>query len=100
MQGLGRPITSWENGYHRFVAVGDELHWSKNWRTFPDFLFHYVKKILTPVWGAAEQAKSAGDRHPLFAWLEKIRELRERDIKGKKGEIVSSTMTGAAETLH
>ena len=97
MQGLGRPITSWEDDHHRFVAVGEELHWGKNWRTFPDFLFHYVKKVLTPEWGAAEQAKSARDRHSLFAWLEKIRELRERDTKAKKGEVVSSIMTGAVK---
>lgn len=95
MQGLGRPITSWEDGHHRFVAVGAELHWSKNWRTFPDFLFHYVKRVLTPEWGAAEQAKSLEDRHPLFDWLEKIREVRERDTEGKEAEVVSSAMTGA-----
>lgn len=97
MQGRGRPITSWENGHHRFVAVGDELHWSKNWRTFPDFLFYYIKKVLTLEWGAAEQAKSHGERHPLFIWLEKIRDLRERDAKGKEGEVVSSIMTGAVK---
>ena len=77
--------------------MGDELHWSKSWRTFADFLLHYIKKVLTPEWGAAEQAKSTGDRHPLFTWLEKIRQLRERDTKGKTGEVVASPLTGAVK---
>ena len=47
--------------------------------------------------GRGGTAKSAGDRHPLFAWLEKIREVRERDAEGKEGEVFSSAMTGAVK---
>jgi hypothetical protein len=30
---------------HRIVAVGSRLHWSSDWKTFPDFLLtHYYKR--------------------------------------------------------
>src|SRR2546422_291642 len=34
MQGLGRPIISFEAHGHRLVAVRNRIYWSKNWRTF------------------------------------------------------------------
>jgi hypothetical protein len=58
MQGLGRPIISFENHGYRIVAIGKQLRWSKAWRTFPDFLFDYIKIVLTPEWGNAELKKS------------------------------------------
>ena len=27
---------------YKIVAVGNELHYSNRWRTFPDFLFYYI----------------------------------------------------------
>src|SRR6266436_515906 len=51
MQGLGRPIISFENHGYRCVAVGGTIHWSKTWKTFHDFLFEYIKRSLTPEWG-------------------------------------------------
>ena len=95
MQGLGRPIISWENTGHRFVAVGDEILWDARWRTFTDFLFHYVKHVLTVEWGAAELAKSADRRHPVFKWHEKVREEHQKALAGKSGNIATSVMTGA-----
>ncbi|MTD95449.1 hypothetical protein GIW81_14005 [Hyphomicrobium sp. xq] len=95
MQGLGRPIISWENSGHRFVAVSDELLWDARWRTFTDFLFHYVKHVLTVEWGAAELAKSPDRRHPLFKWHEKVREEHLRALAGNSGNVVTGVMTGA-----
>jgi len=43
MQGLGKPIISFENQGYRVVCVGKEVRWSKSWRTFPDFLFDFIK---------------------------------------------------------
>ena len=66
LQGLGRPIISFENQGYRVVAVGNEVHWSKNWLTFVDFLLDYIKAVLTPEWGQAEQAKPENEQHPLM----------------------------------
>jgi hypothetical protein len=33
-QGLGKPIISANFKGYRFVAIGKELRWSENWKTF------------------------------------------------------------------
>jgi len=48
MQGLSKPIISFESDGYRVVCIGNEVRWSKSWRTFPDFLFDYIKVKLTP----------------------------------------------------
>jgi hypothetical protein len=67
-QGRGRPILSWQVGDHRLVAVGNAVHFSRAWKTFPDFLAAYVKRILDPEWGNAELAKPFDERHPIIQW--------------------------------
>ena len=37
MFGFGKPIVSFESNGFRFVAIGMDIAWSKNWKTFPDF---------------------------------------------------------------
>jgi hypothetical protein len=34
-----RPIIHEDFQEHKFIAVGDQLLYSKAWKTFPDFLF-------------------------------------------------------------
>src|SRR5258708_5624110 len=43
-QGLGRPIISTVMGESRFVAVGKNVHYAKNCKTFHDFLRHFFLK--------------------------------------------------------
>src|SRR6266571_3365896 len=45
-QGLGRPIISAKVGDQQIVAVGNTIHWSKAWNTFPDFLGDYIKEVM------------------------------------------------------
>jgi hypothetical protein len=94
MQGLGKPIVSFENQGYRVVCVGKEVRWSKTWRTFPDFLFDYIKVKLTPEWGNAELAKPEAARHPLLKWYHKVCMLQQALPKGPDG-IYSAEMTGA-----
>ncbi len=63
-----RPVISTDWQDHKFVAVGSELHWSKRWRTFPDFLLSYIVKVLGADWGQAELAKPADVQHPIIVW--------------------------------
>ena len=37
-QGQGRPIISGKIGDYTAVATGSTIHWSRNWKTFSDFL--------------------------------------------------------------
>lgn len=55
------------NGF-RIVAVGQTVHWGKNWFILPDFLDYFMKKTLDRDWGERERGKG---RHPLFRWLQK-----------------------------
>jgi hypothetical protein len=72
-QGHGKPIIALmdkANGY-RLVAVGNTIHWSKNWAIFPNFLLDLMKKTLGLEWGAREKDKG---KHRLFRWLAKFQE--------------------------
>jgi SEC-C motif len=95
MQGLGRPIISFEDHGYRIVAIGNQLRWSKAWRTFPDFLFDYIKYVLTPEWGNAELEKPESERHPLLGWYRKVCEFQQAWVKDESNGIYSGEMTGA-----
>jgi hypothetical protein len=91
-QGRGRPIISTEARDHRVVAVGNRVFFSKGWRTFHDFLFHYIKEAVGREWGAAEQAKPLEQRHPIMQWNAKLGALPRTK---PRGEIESGAATGA-----
>jgi hypothetical protein len=95
MQGLGKPIISFESHGHRFVAVGKKLCWSKTWRTFHDFLFNYIKATLTPEWSQAELAKPESARHPLIRWYYKICAYQQTAFK--QAGIYTGHMTGVVK---
>jgi SEC-C motif len=67
-QGLGRPIISSMLNDHRMVAVGNQIFWSKDWKTFPDFLSAYIMKTLGSEWGNTEIKKPLAERHPIMQW--------------------------------
>src|ERR1044072_5207548 len=94
MQGLGRPIISFEDHGFRIVCVGKQVRWSKAWRTFPDFLFDYIKTVLTPEWGNAELKKPEAERHPLLRWYHKVCTFQRAHPTRPDG-IYEAEMTGA-----
>ena len=49
-----RPIIHAKFQGYDFVAVGSELHYSKKWKTFPDFLLSYIATRLGKEWGREE----------------------------------------------
>ena len=67
-QGEGRPIISTVFKDHRFIAVGDKLHYSKKWKFFPDFLSDYLKTVTDSEWGNSELKKDWDERHPILRW--------------------------------
>ena len=95
MQGLGRPIISLEDerGY-RVVAIGKQLRWSKAWRTFPDFLFDYIKFVLSPEWGNAELKKPDAERHPVLNWYRKVCEFQQAQMTRGSDGLYSAEMSG------
>ena len=92
-QGRGRPIISTKVGDHTLVAVGKEVHWGTDWKTFPDFLLSYIKRKLDPAWGNAEIAKPLADRHPIMQWYDALCRYQRATIKSP-GEVSGAEVTG------
>lgn len=92
-QGLGRPIISAKVGDQQVVAVGNKIHSSSTWKTFPDFLSDYLKQKLDPAWGNAEIAKPLGQRHPVMQWYDHVCRLQRQSIK-TAGVPASMPVTG------
>lgn len=97
-QGWGRPIISVEHKGYRFVAVGNRLYYAK-WKTFIDFLNHYIKVTIGSDWGNAEIAKPLAERHPLMQWYDQVCHLQMAHA-GKPGELFSTPITGAVSAYN
>lgn len=98
-QGLGHPIISIEHQGYRFVAVRSRLYYSKNWKTFTDFLGDYLKTTLGSDWGNAEIQKPLEIRHPVLQWYHHICMLQQQHVQ-KPGEIYSTPVTGAVSAYY
>jgi len=83
----------------RFVGVGLTVYYSKNWKTVPDFLAHFIKKVIGEEWGNAELKKPYEDRHPILLWYDAVCRLQQQDIK-VKGQVYDSPMTGAVAAYY
>ena len=92
-QGLGRPIIATKVNDRQVVAVGKTIYWSKEWKTFPDFLGDYIKRKVGDEWGKSELAKPFAARHPLIQWYDAYCRYQQANIK-TRGEVQSSTITG------
>lgn len=99
-QGLGRPIISCEFQGYRMVAVGGVLSYSKKWKTFHDFLFHYIQHVIGPDWGADEIAKPIEQRHPILQWYDEICRYQKETLQ-EHGRVTSVAAIGVVEAyLH
>ncbi|MEB3043111.1 hypothetical protein [Rhizobium mulingense] len=73
-QGHGRPIITITHNGFRFVAVGQRMTYSRDWRFFPDFLIFNMKDVMGRDWG--RDASSLMPDHPVIRWLRKVSEAR------------------------
>jgi hypothetical protein len=69
----------------KWIAVGPELHHSRDWKTPVDFFFDYMKFVMTPQWGKAELAKPYCDRHPVMQWYDQTCRLQAKQKPGPDG---------------
>lgn len=94
-QGHGKPIISAKAGARRFVAVGNELHWSDKWKTFTEFLWDYMKGVFGSDWGNSELKKPLEGRHLLLQWYEKAARYVNAHIQNPgSGQITSIPTVG------
>jgi hypothetical protein len=92
-QGAVRNIISLDFQGYKAVAVGNQLILSKNWKTFHDFLFDYIKKVLGSEWGNAELKKPFGERHIILQWYNALCNFQKKHFE-KAGGIYSVICTG------
>lgn len=92
-QGQGRPIIAAKIANHQIVAVGSTIYYSKNWKTFPDFLGSYIFAKLGKDWAASEFAKPVEARHPIMQMQEQYAAYQRTTFK-KSGEVVAADVTG------
>lgn len=93
-QGLGKPIISAKFRDHRVVAVGRTLHFSKEWKSFHDFLKDYPKIVLGKDWWMAELAKPPEARHHILTWAVRI-SVHSKAHSERNGAGSAQVMTGA-----
>jgi len=93
LYGDTRPIISVDFKGYKFVAVGNQLHYSKEWKTFHDFLFDYIKNCLGPDWGNSELKKEFCERHPILQWYKSLCDFQRKHII-EESEIYSAVCTG------
>jgi hypothetical protein len=94
-QGLGKSIISLEFHGYRFVAVGSKLFYSQRWKTFHDFLYHYVKTVLGSDWGNSELRKPREERHPILNWYQDATVYMNSLVK-VPGKVNDAPATGVA----
>lgn len=93
-QGLGNKIISLEHKGYRFIAVGENLYSSKNWKTFHDFLLNYLPNIVGIEWCEEEDEKSSQEKHPIIRWANDS----EKQISNRSpNQFNSMRMTGPIE---
>lgn len=99
-QGLGRQIVSAEVKGTRFVAVNNNVMYSKSWKTFSDFLTDYIKTKIGGDWGNNEiHNKPEDERHHLLVWYQKLCLLQQKYSK-KEGELFEAPITGAVKAYN
>jgi len=85
MFGKVRPIIHTNLKGYKMVAVGNQLHYSKSWKTFPDFLFSYIIHILGSDWGNQELKKPYDERHQILKWYDGVCRFQGKQEKGENG---------------
>ena len=80
-----RPVIHADFNGYKFVAVGSKLYYSKDWKTFPDFLLEFIKLILGKDWGKDELSKPLESRHAIMKWDDAMCRFQKKQVKGTNG---------------
>jgi hypothetical protein len=75
---------------YQFVAVGNTIHYSKNWKFPSDFLSDYIRNLLGSDWGNSEIAKPLQDRHPILQWYDSYCHFQRQHEKRPDGTYVAA----------
>jgi len=93
-QGLGRLIISFEANGYRIVCVGMRVYYSRNWKTFHDFLRDYPAMLFGEPWMAKQRRNPPAERHPYLQWMQ--RALSDHKRLATKLDAISTAPATAA----
>lgn len=79
-----RPLISADFQGNKLVAAGNQLFWSKNWKTVPDFLIYYTKQLFGD-WGSEELKKPPDERHQIIKWYVDMCLFQQQQIRQENG---------------
>lgn len=85
LYGNVRPIIHADNNGYKFVAVGSRVHYSKNWKTFPDFLENNLAGSLGKEWGDAQLKLPLESRHQIMKWYDGMCRFKQKQKPNKEG---------------
>ncbi len=74
----------------KFIAVGNKLHYSKSWKTFPDFLFEFVWRLFGAEWYEIENQKNPEEQNEIVKWFNKSLEFSSNQKPNDEGLIIAN----------
>ena len=80
---------------HKFVAVGNQLHYGKSWKVFSDFLIAYLSTKLTPEWGNAEIVKTDEEKPQIVKLYQQFCHWRQKQRADADG-VYRTTHSGVS----
>ncbi len=81
-----RPIILADWKGKTWVAVGDTLQASNQWKTFLDFLWDHIISVLGRDWGRAELQKAPSARHIILDWYVRTCALQAQASRTKSAD--------------
>ena len=94
-----RPIIHANFKGRKFVAVENRLYHSSSWKTFPDFLMHYITDVLGREWGNTELKKPFDERHQILKWYVGLCKFQKEQKRGPDG-IYSCILNGVTAAYY
>lgn len=94
MQGKGTPIISEEFHGQRIVAVRQKIYYSDNWLTFHDFLFDYLRILISSIAGENFLDLIKKEQHPIYTWYIECVRIKKSLFKDSSAETYSVPFNG------
>jgi len=79
--GKVRPIIHTDFKGQKFVVSGNTVHFNEKWKTFPDFLYDYVKTCFGKEFWLGEVEKPEVQRHPVLKWARAVSDQQKGESK-------------------
>lgn len=89
-----RPIIHANYQGFKFVGIGGSIFYAKEEKvkTFHDFLFIHIKKVLGEDWRNREIKKPFEQRHPILKWYDKLCKFQKQHAESRDADGIYSAI--------